>query len=226
MKVAIHQPNFLPWLGYFNKIKEADVFVILDNVQIPRGKSIVNRNTIKSAQGKTEIVLPISHPKGNKRLSTYYDVFISENKSKQKILKTIQYNYSKSPYFNEIFSEISRIFDYDSFCLLNIAFIKFLVFKLGITTDILLLSEMNINDKKNNELIIEICKKTNSSLYLSGLGAKKYNDESLFNENGILLEYQNFQHPIYSQLHGEFISHLSIIDALFNAGFEGVKKLI
>lgn len=226
MKVAIHQPNFLPWLGYFNKIMQADVFVILDTVQIPRGKSIANRNTIKSAQGKMEIILPISHPKGNEHISTYYDVNISEKKNKQKILKAIQNSYSKSPYFNEIFSEILQIFECDSFCLLNIAFINLLISKLEINTKILLLSEMNIKDKKNNELIIEICNKTNSQVYLSGVGAKKYNDESLFNGNGIKLIYQQYQHPTYPQLYGEFIPNLSIVDALFNCGWEGTKKLL
>lgn len=224
--IAIHQPNFLPWLGYFNKIKEADVFVILDDVQIPRGKSIANRNTIKSTQGKLEIILPISHPKGNEHLSTYNEVLISEQKNKIKILKTIQNSYSKAPHFKEIFPDIELLFTNELFCALNISFIKYLVSYLNISTKILLLSELNIKEQKNNDLIVEICKETNSNCYLSGTGAQKYNNESLFNSHGIILEYQKYEHPIYPQLHGEFISHLSIIDALFNVGFEGVKKLI
>ena len=224
--LAIHQPNFLPWLGYFDKIKKSDIYVILDTVQVPRGKSIANRNKIKSAQGELELVVPIKKPKGNEGKVTYNEVEIADNKWAKKALKAIELNYKKAEYFDRYFPILKEIFDYTDFCQMNIAFINYVNKELDIKTPVHLLSELGSEDLgQKNELIINICQHFNANVYLSGKGAKKYNDPELLNNHGISIEYQEFEHPVYKQLHGEFIPYLSVIDILMNLGPDSKKYL-
>lgn len=227
MILSVHQPNFIPWIGYFHKIACSDIFILLDQVQYPRGKSVANRNKIKTINGVVELVVPISKPKGNEGKINYNELKFAEKRWSQKILKTIQFSYSKSPFFDEIFDWLSSIFLIEDFCEMNIYFIKDLSTKLGLTTKIIMQSELAIDELlKNNDLIIEICKITHSNVYLSGSGASVYNAPSLYQQNNITLTYVDFEHPKYPQINGEFESHLSIIDALFNLGFKGTRELI
>mgnify|MGYP006305196201 CR=1 FL=1 len=225
MILSMHQPNFIPWLGYFDKIKKSDVFVILDNVQYPRGKSVANRNKIKIAQDSKEIVVPISRPKGYEGKVTYRGVEFGDLKWYKKALKTIQMNYSRAPFFDYYYTKLESLFQMDNFCEMNIAFIKFAMDELKIDTPVYLLSDSgNVNYFKN-DLIIYLCNTNGADVYLSGKGAQKYNDEEKLNAHGIQLKYLSFEHPVYPQLHGEFISHLSVIDLLFNCGDESYKYL-
>lgn len=222
----MHQPNFLPWMGYFHKIQQSDVFIILDDVQYPRGKSVANRNKIKGANGTQELVVPISIPKGNEGKASYQEVNFGDNKWKKKVLKSLEMNYAKAPYYSKIADFIRSVFEIDNFCQMNLAFIEEVHKELNMKTSLYKLSELGLHDEKKNGLIIALCKKFNATTYLSGKGASVYNNEDLLHENNIQLKYQEFIHPNYAQLHGEFISHLSIVDALMNIGFEGVKKLL
>lgn len=225
MILSMHQPNFIPWLGYFIKIRESDVFVILDNVQFPRGKSLANRNYIKSAQGSQEIVVPISKPKGYEGKVTYRSIYFGDKKWVKKTLRTIEMNYKKAPYFDQYFPLLEEFFRMDDFCRMNIAFIRFILSELKIDTPVYLLSELGNAEYSKNDLIIHLCNLFGADVYLSGKGAQKYNDKERLNVNGIRLEYLSFEHPVYPQLHGDFISHLSVIDLLFNNGSESYKYL-
>ena len=227
--LSIHQPNFIPWIGYFNKIAKSDVFIILDDVQYPLGKTIANRNKIKTAQGELELVVPISIPKENDNIAPYTDVNFADNKWNRKILKTIQRNYSKAPFFSTYFPYLEKLFvQANNFCEMNIDFINFIVNELSINTEIMRLSELRkeqISGKKN-DLIIELCTFCHADIYLSGKGAKKYNNEALMNENGISLHYQEYIADPYEQLYGDFIPNLAIIDALFNCGKNDTEILV
>ncbi|MCF8307719.1 MAG: WbqC family protein [Bacteroidales bacterium] len=216
--LSIHQPNFLPWIGYFDKIKKSDVFVILDEVQIPRGKSVANRNKIKTPQGEMELVVPISKPKGNEGKITYLMARIADDKWTKKALKAIEHNYSKSPFFDKYFSIIKELFSQGDFCQMNVDFIKYVVKELEINTEIELLSQQKGEFGNKNELIVNLCRHFDANVYLSGKGAKKYNDTSYLNRFDIQLEYQEFEHPVYDQLHGKFIPYLSVLDLLMNHG--------
>lgn len=226
--LSVHQPNFIPWIGFFHKIAHSNVFIILDEVQIPRGGSVANRNYIKGPNGKLPLIIPLSHAKGSDKKSTYSEVLIADNKWRKKALTSIRHSYSKCEFFGEIFAFLESCFaEDDSFCEMNIRFIRQASAMLHLDTEIIAQSSLNRNrDLQKSEMIIEICRQFDSRCYLSGQGASAYNDADLFRENGVKLTYQNFEHPVYPQLHGEFISHLSIIDALFNIGFEGVSKLV
>lgn len=216
--LSMHQPNFLPWIGYFNKIQKSDVFVILDDVQIPRGKSVANRNKIKTAQGEMELVVPLSKPKGNEGKVTYKMAKIADNKWAKKALKAIELNYKKAPYFDRYFPLITQLFSKKEFCQMNIDFIKFVLRELEVDTEVHLLSETEGPLGQKNELIENLCKKFSANVYLSGKGASKYNDPDYLRKQGIVLEYQEFVHPVYDQLHGDFIAYLSILDLLMNKG--------
>jgi hypothetical protein len=215
-KCAIHQPNFMPWEGYFHKMQEVDCFVILDNVDILLGtnKAITTRTKIKTPNGDQWISIPIK--KSNSKL--IHDIQIIESNWRDKMLKTIELNYKKSNNFESVFALVEKIIRFDSNNLseYNTFGITQIAEYLNIETPIIIASNLNIESKERNERIIEICKKSNSSIYFSGNGGRNYHNEQLFEENEIHINYNNFNQTPYNQLFGEFKSGLSIVDKLFN----------
>ena len=226
MILSVHQPNFIPWIGYFHKIACSDIFILLDQVQYPRGKSVANRNKIKTINGVVELVVPLSKPKGNEGKINYIELSFADPQWYVKILKTIQYSYSKSPFFTEVYDWIEHLFQMTNFCEMNVRFIEELIQKLGVKTILKRQSEFNFDAQlKNNDLILSLCKVNHATVYLSGTGAKAYNNPELYKANLIELTYTDFTHPHYPQQFGSFESHLSILDVLFNLGFEETSKL-
>lgn len=216
--IAIMQPTFLPWIGYFDLIDQADAFVFLDNVDFTK-QSWQQRNRIKTANGVQWLTVPIlwrGHS-GQKIL----DVKINQAyKYKEKHIKTITQSYCKAPFFNLYVEEFSNIFvePYQKICKLNIDLIVWLCKKLGMETTFIRSSELEINGDKV-ERLINICRAFDADCYLSPPGSREYIEENnLFISNNIELMYHNFQHPHYSQLHGDFVPYLSVIDLIFNEG--------
>jgi len=220
MIVAIHQPNFLPWIGYFYKMYKSDIFVFLDNVQFSKN-SYQNRVKIKTSQGAQWLTLPVFHKFGQ----LTKDVRINNNeKWKEKHLKTIELNYKKAPYFNQIYNLLVKVYTNNKWELMtdfNIELITAICNFLDIKTKTIRASSLNTSGSAT-ELLIDIVKKVGGDIYLSGKGGMKYQDENRFKEENITLIYTNFKHPVYPQLWGEFIEGLSIIDLLFNCGEESV----
>lgn len=224
MTIGIHQPNFLPWLGYFNKIKRSDIFVLLDDVEFTRG-DYINRVKIKTAQTEQWLTVPILFRGHSTQL-------INETKInnqidwQNKIVKTIEMNYCKAPYFQKYFPEIKNIIEKKRSLLseLNVALVNHLIKLLDIKTKMIFSSHLKINVRTTQRLT-DIVKRMGGDTYLSGSKARGYQEEKVFAQNNVKLKYQNFAHPQYPQLYGEFIPGLSIVDALFNCG-EEAKKLI
>lgn len=216
MIVAIHQPNFLPWIGYFYKILKCDIFVFLDNVQYTKN-SFINRNKIKTSQGEMWLTVPVSFDFGQKIL----EVKINNNSDwKEKHIKTLELNYKKAPFFKEIYEMIKGIYNEKKWTYLvdlNITLILEICNYLDIRRKFIRASDLEV-EGKSTELLISIVKKLGGDMYLSGFGGAKYQEEELFEKSNIKLQYYNFKHPIYNQLWGEFISNLSILDLLFNYG--------
>lgn len=226
--ISIHQPNFIPWLGYFYKINSSDVFVILDNVEYQSGNasSITNRTKIKTANGELMIAVPV---KKNSPSNLIKDIELDNRQPwKTKMLKTIQFAYTKAPFFKTCFSEFEDLLNqnWEKLSELNTALIIFISEKLQIKTQIEKASEMNLTEEDRNGRLIEICKKHNGTIYLSGNGARKYNDANLFQSNNIELRYTGFTPVAYPQLHGDFTGGLSIIDVVLNCGWEKTKDII
>lgn len=228
MTVSIHQPNFLPWIGYFHKVINSDKFVLLDDVQFPIGDTFCNRTKIKTNLGEEWLTVPVKN-RSNQILIK--DILIDENNVwKRKILKKIKLSYQKSDHFDDVYPMIESIIKKSDNYLfnLNYLFLEFVFKYLNIKTTILLSSEIEIANTLNGlDKIISILNSVGATNYLSGSGSgsKRYIDEEVFKQNCIILRWQNYKYKNYNQLHGSFLSNLSIIDLLFNHGTKSFKHI-
>ena len=218
--VAIHQPNYIPWLGYFYKMAKCDYFVYLDTVQYPRGQSFAARNRIKTPNGATYLTIPVRLPHGHKGKVLYSEIECADMKWKDKHLKTIELNYKRAPYFTEIYRLlVTSLEKSERFVDINIGLIEAFANYLNIKSERIKLSEILSQFGQKTQLIIDICKRLKANIYLSGDGGgREYNDPELLNAHNIQLKYTNFKHPVYPQLWSDFVINMSIIDLLFNYG--------
>ncbi len=227
-KAAIHQPNFLPWIGYFHKISLVNDFVFFDDVQFPRGKTFGNRVKIKTNSGELWLTVPVLS-KGE--FPAFNAILINNTVPWQrKILKTIELAYSRAKYFEEYHKSFSDVFlrPYERLINLNIDLIEYVISQLGINVTLHLSSEI-VMDQTNNaeDKIISILKSLSVTGYVtgSGAGSVRYIDEERFRNERIEIEWQKYKSPAYPQLWGPFIPDLSIIDLLFNCGRESMEIL-
>ncbi len=213
MIVTIHQPDFLPWLGFFDRWKKSNFFIVLDDVQFLR-RGWHHRDKIKTIDGIKWLTVPVI--KKGKRYQLIRDVEIdNEIGWRNKHLKTIKLNYKRAPNFKNIFRRIEKIYDkkYSLLIDFNMSFLRFVAEELGITTPIVFASDYNIKSSATQR-IVDLVKAVGGTNYLTGSGAKDYLDESLFVKENIKIIWQEFSHPVYKQLHGEFVPMLSSLDFL------------
>lgn len=229
MTAAIHQPNFIPWVGYFNKVNKCDVFVLFDDVQFPRAKTFGNRVEIKTNNGAVWLTVPVTH---RGELNNFNEVGIDNNQNwAAKSLKTLKLAYQKAAHFNDYWDEFSAIYtgSYSGLTELNIALMRFVISKTGITTKLVRSSEMpDAYGLNGSEKILAILKSLGADEYLSGKGAgsRRYVDEAEFERAGIRLSWQLYEPKPYRQLWGgAFIPNLSVIDLLFNEGPDSIKYI-
>ena len=227
--VAIHQPTFFPWLGYFNKIARSDVFVVLDSVQFPKkGGTWSNRVKLLLNGQAGWVTMPVDRNYHGVR--SYAEMGIDNSSSwRDKLGQTIRTNYGAATHFAEVFPSIeelirnptSRLTDY------NLSAILYLAKALGVdTAKIVLASEIEAAGT-GTDLLISITKGVNGTAYLCGGGASEYQQDEKFAAAGLDLIYQNFKHPVYEQANTkEFVPGLSVIDVLMNCGFEGTAALV
>ena len=224
MKTAsIMQPTYLPWLGYFDLTNRSDIFVFLDTVQLDK-RSWQQRNRIKTPNSEIMLTVPVlTKGRFNQEIRDV-EIDVSQRFEK-KHFNSIQLNYKNSKYYKLYIGELEEIFISKTSRLanLNIKLIKWLSSKIGIKTKFISSSELDVSGSKT-ELLINICKKINANHYLSPIGSKSYIEKNnLFTNSGIQLSYQNYQHPTYNQLFGDFIPYLSVIDLLFNEGGKSLE---
>ena len=216
--LSVHQPQYIPWLGYLDKIKNSDIFVYLDNCQY-KHREFQNRNRILTKNGELWLAVP-ALVKG-KRDQSIKEVKINNDSDWQKEhWRSISLAYSKAPGFTrhvEFFDGIYTNKKWTFLLDLNVAIIEYLLKQFEIKTPIKFESALNTS-QTSTERIIEICKKTESDIYLSGSGAKAYMDEKRLSDEGIELRYQQFEHPVYKQFNNksEFMPYMSSLDYLFN----------
>ncbi len=227
MKIAIHQPNYLPWLGYFNKISRSDVFVFLDNVQYSKN-SYINRTNILGNNGKIWLTQPVSI-KG-KFGSLIKDVEVADFVWKEKHLKTICQFYCKHPFFKELSSVIELFSDINTGYIaeINMMFIKRICKILGFDKEFKIASQLNLpNYEEPTERLVAVIRHLGGKEYISGAGGVKYHREELFAQNGIKLTYLKWNNVVYKQYRREeFIEGLSIVDAIANIGVQQVLRLM
>lgn len=213
--VVILQPGYLPWLGFFEQMARSDIFVIYDDAQYDKN-GWRNRNRIKTPTGTIWLTVPV-HASITSKI---FEVTIDKNQNWQKKhLNSLKLNYSKAPYFNSCWSVFERVLSqsWEKLVDLDIAFIYEINKILGLEKRIEFSSRLNITGERITRLI-DICKHFGARTFYEGQAGKDYIDEKRFNDAGIKLEFQDYEHPVYNQLWGGFISHLSIVDLIFNEG--------
>ncbi|NMP32894.1 WbqC family protein [Thalassotalea sp. M1531] len=228
---AIMQPTYLPWCGYFDLIDSVDIFVFLDDVKLEKS-SWQTRNRVKSANGEIMLTVPVSTPKGRMEAKINKTPISSHAPWRKKHLKTLVACYQKAPFFKEVFPFLEDLINQPESQLssLNTKIIKAISHRLGINTEFVLSSELNEISGVKDERLVSICQQLGISHYLSPVGSADYLEKEspggAVSKAGITLSYQSFTHPTYTQLYGDFDSHLAAIDLLFNCGFEQSIKLI
>ena len=222
MIATIHQPQYLPWLGYFDKISKADVFVILDNVQYKKNEW-QNRNRIKTGNGWQWLTVPVQYRFPEKINQVRINGMVDWTR---KHLNALVLNYSKAPYFRKYMAFFEDVFSrkWDYLIDINVCFIEFLVKSLGINTKTEMASKLSLREDPT-ERLIDICKEVGAEIYLAGQGGSNYMDTERFEKDNIKVVFQDFQHPYYNQLFGDFEPCLSVIDLIFNHGESSLQVL-
>jgi hypothetical protein len=223
MLVAIHQPHYIPWLGYLDRMRKADLFVVLDHVQFER-RNYQNRTTILlEGEGKLLTVPVVQLSQKETILEKAIDN--SETGSRQwgpNHFKTLKYAYRKAPYFAEYAPRLQEILEarWDKLVDIDLAMLDFVRNAFGITTPLARSSQMIVEGARS-ELLLNICREIGpGTTFLGGLGGSRaYLNLEAFAEAGIGVQWQEFTHPVYEQCSGDaFVPGLMCLDALFNCG--------
>ena len=219
MRVAIQQPEHAPWLGFFDKMKTCDLFVYLDNVQYKK-RYFENRNKIRVGDCFRWVTVPVVS-KG--RFSQKINEVEIDNSVKwqQKYVGNVQAAYSKTSYFKKYFPDVEKVVnqDYGLLLDLNLALVDMVRRWAGIDTPCRLASEiLPETSVTGSELILALCEKVDATEYVSGPDGRNYLDLSAFESVSIGVDYHDYVHPEYEQLHEGFESHMSVLDVFFNMG--------
>jgi hypothetical protein len=220
MIVGIHQPNYLPYLGFFDKMAKSDLVVIYDDAQFEKG-DFQHRNRIRIYHGWKWLTvpvekrhIPINEIRIKNEVATWKGVKWSDAH-----FKDIRDNYKDTPYYSTYEGEIKMIYEkrYDKLVELNMELIIFLKKAFDIDVEIVFSREFGFTSK-STERLVEIVEAVDGDRYLSGPKGRDYLDVSLFEKKGLKVEFQDFKHPVYKQRYEGFVPNMAAIDALFNAG--------
>ncbi len=225
MIITIHQPDFMPWYGFFRKIYHADIWVVLDHTENnPREAAFWGRRVKVLVNGQEHwLSITLNKPEEKGRIGIpVHDMTLNlqNRKALQKLKKTVQMAYSKAPFFDEYAYLLDDYFDSDEPKMMprNMNFIKEMMKILGCDTKLVYSSDLNPK-ASSTEMLVEIIQSMNGDVYLSGTGADGYQDVSLYKDNGIEVIFNKFDHPTYEQLlTDDFVPGLSILDMLFMKG--------
>ncbi len=225
-KIAILQPNYIPWKGVFDLINRVDVFVFYDDVQYTT-KDWRNRNKIKTINGDKWLSVPVINK--SKRHQLICDAMIDATKCWQKEhYRKLTYNYQKAKYFEQykhildtilVENKWSKISDLDIFAT------KLIASEIGIGAMWINTSDLKIHGAKEGEKVIKICKELGCSHFINGPSSKAFIDENLFEKEGIKLDYMTYSYPEYEQLFQPFSHQVTVLDVLFNCGPDSKKYI-
>jgi hypothetical protein len=238
--ISAHQPNFMPYLGFFDKMLKSDIFVIRDEVLYVK-KEFHNRNRIRINSNNPSNLQSkwLNVPVENRR-DYIKNILIKKDARKkrdilwnEKIVQDIKSNYQRTPYFDYYFPKIEEIFNDpdDNLVSLNMKIIEFLSESFNIKTKIVMASDLGLKQKNYIKLdasedLANICKLLGGDIYLSGSGGRGYLNSKSFIKNNINVKFQEFNHPVYPQAFPGFLPHMSAIDALFCCGKGVLSKSI
>lgn len=225
--VVIHQPDFMPYLGFFHRLLKADVYVVLETAQYVNGTSHswMNRDKIKTPKGEQWITVCVKKAPRETKIKEI--VLIDDGKWQKNNLGLLHQNYRKAPYYKEIIPYVEKLYskNYIYFWEFSFASIQMLMELFDIHIEVVFAGDLQPQGK-NNEMIVDIMQKLGAGTYLSGTGAADYYDSSVYEKAGIQVIWQDFKHPVYPQQFGEFIPYLSSLDLLFNCGIEKSREIL
>ncbi len=223
---AVQQPEHLPWLGFFDKMQRCDIYAYLDNVQFKK-RYFENRNRILNQHTWQWVTVPVMTRGRYKQLIR--DVRIDQSRNwKQVYVQRMYHQYCRFPFFDEIFPQLKKIInsDHERLLDLNLELIDMFRHIIDIQTPVVSASDLGLDELYGSRLILEICSAINADQYISGPDGVNYLDLDTFRHRGIDVNYHTYEHPQYVQRNsGEFISHLSVLDALMNIGAEETRRL-
>jgi len=225
MRVTVHQPEFIPWLGFFHKASLADVLVLLDDAQFTKNY-FHNRNRVRTKAGSSWITVPVEKSALATRLNDTRIAEAHDPRWRAKIETTIRQAYGKAPFFASAFADLSALLSAPDPLLtsLNIPIIEWMLRAFGLHTEVLRSSEMNIGSTASQR-ILDICERAGARTYVAGVSGVDYLDLPSFASAGIAVEHQKFHHPIYPQMHPGFAPQMSAIEALVLFGGECSRLL-
>ena len=216
MKLAAHQPQYMPWLGYFDKMRRVDLFVLLDTVQYKKNKW-QNRNRIRSAGGWQWITVPVRH-----RFPMRIDEIRIDDTTgwRRKHEESIRQAYARAPYAETATPLIGRLLaqPIGDLASLNALGVRMLTEALQVFTPIVVASSLAGIPDGPDARLIALCRRFGCDTYLAGQGGREYMDLALWRQAGIAVEFQEFRHPVYPQCHPGFEPCLSAVDALMQCG--------
>lgn len=223
--VAIMQPTYLPWIGYFALIDRVDHFIFLDSVQFAR-RSWQQRNRIKSHQGEQMLTVPVL--KRGRRDETIREVEIDPSaRFALKHSRAIELAYRRAPFFTQYAPNLLSILNRPHRLLvdMNLDLIGWLMQAFHIETPCRRSSELQA-DGRRESLLVALCREVGADVYVSPPGAHDYIDQStVFDDAGIAVHWHDYRHPTYPQLNGAFLPYMAAIDLLFNAGADSLAIL-
>jgi len=224
MILSIHQPNFFPWLGFFNKVNSSDSFIFLTESKRSKNDKFLTRTQILNNDSKRYLSIPVG-PK-QKIINTLELPF--DQKWRMDMLNILHSAYSKSKFYEDVRDDIEKLimFDCQYFYEFSINIIVFFMKALNIDKNCLIDKDFNKKFGEASNRLVNLCNEVNANKYISGIGAKSYIDEDIFLQNEIDIIYQEYFPQKYKQLSKKFVPGLSIIDALFNCGYFDTEKLI
>ena len=217
--VVVLQPGYLPWLGFFDQLRRADVFVYYDDVQYDKD-GWRNRNRIKTQSGPLWLTVPVRH--GGQGRQRILDVEIDPRTPwAHKHVASVRQAYARAPFVGRYLPALEELLErsWKRLIDLDIACVALMAEWFGLHTPIERSSALDVGGERS-ERLVNICRHFGASRYLSGDAARSYLDSPLFERSGLRVEWQQYTHPVYPQLHGDFVSHLSALDLLLNCGDE------
>jgi hypothetical protein len=220
VKVAIHQPHYLPWLGYLAKWAAADVFVFLDTVQYEKN-GWQNRNRIKTPAGARWLTVPVHAPLG----TPIRDVALDTRQPwRRRHLRAIEHAYGAAPRFGDFRGALATLYatEWTALAPLAVATARWLAEALGIRARAVLASELGVAADDPTARLVGLCRALGADTYLAGGDGLAYMDLARFEAAGIAVLCQRYEHPVYRQQHGAFVPRLSALDLLLNEGPEAL----
>lgn len=230
-RCVLMQPTYLPWLGYFDLIDQADVFVFLDNVQLEQ-QSWMTRNRIKTANGEVYLIVPIQHTAHYNEMWLHETQICETKPWRKKHLRSIEQAYRKSAHFETVFPLVEAFYAFSGSNLadFNCHVIQQICQAIGLNKPLLRASSLPNIDGRKDDRIAAICNAVGCQEYLSPQGAAAYIEQDTpggaLVKNGLALFYQHYVHPPYRQLYGDFLPYMSVVDLLFNHGFADSLDMI